>query len=86
MYLVSQLWWFLLLAFLLGALVGYLLWRACGRHFLLAEHEREKAEFNRRIAVLEQARDRLSAAARDDEQELARLREALRVSMPGKKG
>jgi len=31
MYLVSQLWWLLLLAFLLGAFFGYLLWRACGR-------------------------------------------------------
>lgn len=31
MYLIAQLWWYLLLAFLLGAVLGYLLWRFCGR-------------------------------------------------------
>ena len=30
MYLMSQLWGLLLLAFLLGFLVGYVVWKACG--------------------------------------------------------
>lgn len=53
MYLISQMWWYLLLAFLLGAFIGYMLWRTCNRPLLEAGFERSKKELLDRIAVLE---------------------------------
>lgn len=52
MYLVSQIWWSLFLAFLLGVMVGYVLWRACGRRRMEASNERARQELLRRIATL----------------------------------
>jgi NADH-quinone oxidoreductase subunit E len=56
MYLISQMWWYLLLAFLLGAFIGYLLWRTCNRPLLEAGFERSKKKLLDRIAVLEGGR------------------------------
>lgn len=74
MYLISQLWWFLLLAFLLGALLGYLLWRACGRRRIETHYERSNKELVTRLGTLEQERSRLSGAAIDAEGENAKLK------------
>ena len=79
MYLVSQLWWCLLLAFLLGALVGYVLWRACGQRRMQASYERQSRELAARLTALQNERDRFSAAAVDGERENARLKEALQA-------
>lgn len=76
MYLIAQIWWCLLLAFLLGALAGYVLWRACGRRNMLAGFERQKKDLTQRLTGLEHERDRFSAAALDAEKEVARLKEA----------
>ena len=64
MYLISQLWWFLLLAFLLGALLGYLLWRACGRRRIETHYERSNRELVSRLGAIEQERSSFSSAAR----------------------
>ncbi len=77
MYLVQQLWWFLLLAFLLGALLGYVLWRVCGRRHVQAGYERQHKDASARIALLEKERDRFSASALDAEREVARLQSEL---------
>lgn len=82
MYLVSQLWWLLLLAFLLGALLGYVMWRACGRRRLQATYEREHKEMSARLSSLEHERDRISAAALEAEREGIRLKDALKDANP----
>jgi predicted nucleic acid-binding Zn-ribbon protein len=74
MYLISQLWWFLLLAFLLGALLGYLLWRACGRRRIETHYERSNKELVSRLGALEQERSRFSVAAVDAEGDNAKFR------------
>lgn len=53
MYLISQLWWYLTLAFLLGALTGYLLWRMCNRPLLESRFERSRQEMASRLRALE---------------------------------
>lgn len=53
MYLLSQLWWYLTLAFLLGALLGFLFWRACSRPLLETRFARTKRALNDRIGLLE---------------------------------
>lgn len=78
MYLVSQMWWLLLLAFLLGALLGYVMWRACGRRRLQASYERDHKDLQARLTALEHERDRFSAAALDAERESIGLKEALK--------
>lgn len=85
MYLVSQLWWCLLLAFLLGALVGYVLWRACGHRLMQSNYERQMKDLSSRLAAIEQERNRFSAAAVDGERENARLKEALKAAAPAGK-
>ena len=62
MYLISQMWWYLLLAFLLGAFIGYLLWRICNRPLLESRFERSRKELLDRIAVLESGRTGKSRA------------------------
>ena len=42
MYLMAQLWFLLLIAFLLGALCGCLIWRACGVRRIAADYERAR--------------------------------------------
>ncbi len=74
MYLLSQLWWFLLLAFLLGALLGYLLWRACGRRRIETHYERSNKELVSRLGSLEQERTRFTGAAVDAEGDNAKLK------------
>lgn len=72
MYLISQLWWYLTLAFLLGALIGYLLWRICNRPLLESRFERSRRDMVARLKALE------ADAAREpqtpDHGEVARLR------------
>ena len=56
MYLLSQIWWYLLLAFLLGALIGYLLWRLCSRPMIESRYERSRKDMAARLATLEAER------------------------------
>lgn len=58
MYLLSQVWWYLLLAFLLGALLGYWVWRLCSRPMLESRFERSRADMVSRMALLEDERTR----------------------------
>lgn len=83
MYLILQLWWFLLLAFLLGALLGYLLWRACGRRRIETHYERSNKELVSRLGTLEQERNRFTGAAVDAEGDNAKLKAEI-ASLHGK--
>lgn len=83
MYLVAQLWWLLLMAFLFGAFIGYIMWKACGRPRVEEQYKRENRELTGRIVALEQERDRISAAALEAEREIARLRPAAPKVAPG---
>lgn len=56
MYLLSQVWWYLLLAFLLGALVGYFVWRLCSRPMIEQRYERSRKDLTERLALLETER------------------------------
>ncbi|MEQ1715737.1 MAG: hypothetical protein ABL907_07100 [Hyphomicrobium sp.] len=78
MYLISQLWWYLLLAFLLGALLGYVLWRACGRRRLQTNYDRMRRDLGGRVEALENERAHFSAAAGDIERENVRLKSDLK--------
>jgi predicted flap endonuclease-1-like 5' DNA nuclease len=64
-YLLAQIWWLLLLAFLLGALVGYVVWRACGLPRLRSEGATGRRELLDRIEALEKDNLRLTAEARN---------------------
>lgn len=77
MYLIQQMWWFLLLAFLLGTLLGYVLWRSCGRRHVQAGYERQHKEASARILALEKERGRFSTSAVEAEREVARLKSEL---------
>lgn len=77
MYLISQLWWYLTLAFLLGALIGYLLWRACGRKRLESQFDRARRDLTSRIHTLEGERSNFASAAVDSETGAARLKTEL---------
>lgn len=83
MYLISQLWWFLLLAFLLGALLGYLLWRACSRRRIETHYERANKELVSRLGALEVDRSRFSGAAVDAEGGNVKLKSEI-ASLQGK--
>ncbi len=74
MYLLLQLWWFLLLAFLLGTLLGYLLWRACGRQRIVTHYERSNKELMTRLGGIEHERSRFTGAAVDAEGDNAKLK------------
>lgn len=63
MYLTLQIWWLLVLAFLLGALFGYLIWRACASPRLKSQSGLARAEFEDRIRNLETQNVRLAALA-----------------------
>lgn len=56
MYILSQVWWYLLLAFLLGALIGYLLWRVCSKPMLESRFERSRQDMAARLVALEAER------------------------------
>lgn len=77
MYLISQLWWYLTLAFLLGALIGYLLWRMCNRPLLESRFERSRHEMASRLRALEAEAGRPPAASGDSE--AAKLRSELQA-------
>jgi predicted flap endonuclease-1-like 5' DNA nuclease len=85
MYLLTQIWWSLLLAFLLGATVGYLLWRICSRPMLESRFERSRTDMASRLSLLEDERANFMAdehAAGGDEvdklrTELAALKASL---------
>ncbi|HPG89184.1 MAG TPA: hypothetical protein PLD46_05990 [Hyphomicrobium sp.] len=62
MYLLTQIWWYLLLAFLLGALVGYLVWRVCSRPMLEARFAQSRQDMAARLALLEGERARFANA------------------------
>ncbi len=64
MYLLAQIWWLLLLAFLLGSLIGYVVWRACGVPRLSSEGATGRRGLQDRIEALEKDNLRLEAAAR----------------------
>jgi uncharacterized membrane-anchored protein YhcB (DUF1043 family) len=65
MYILTQVWWYLLLAFLLGALVGYLIWRVCDKPMLQSRFERSRKVMADRVAFLEAERDQHAGAATD---------------------
>ncbi len=67
MYLLAQICWLLLLAFLLGSLVGYVVWFACGVPRLRSEGATGRRELQDRIEALEKDNARLDKAARDAE-------------------
>ena len=77
MYLLSQIWWYLLLAFLLGALVGYLLWRICNRPMLESRFERSRKDMASRLSLLEDERAKFTGDGRDAGVEAAKLRSEL---------
>ncbi len=77
MYLLSHLWWYLLLAFSLGALIGYLLWRVCSRPMIESRYERSRKDLNWRLHNLEEERANFASAGNDDGTELAKLRSEL---------
>ena len=76
MYLLAQIWFFLLLAFLSGLALGYVLWRSCGRSHLVAGHQAQLQDLKRRLAAAELERNRFSAAALEAEGEILKLRAA----------
>lgn len=63
MYILSQVWWYLLLAFLLGALTGYLLWRVCSKPMLESRLERSRKDMAARLHLLETERAHWASAA-----------------------
>lgn len=78
MYLLTQLWWCLGLAFLLGAMIGYVIWRSCGRRELQASYERQMRDLEQRFAAIQLERDQFSAAALEAEKECLRLKEVVK--------
>lgn len=56
MYLITQVWWFLLIAFLLGVLIGYFVWRVCSRPALEARFELSRKDMADRLTLLEAER------------------------------
>ena len=67
MYLVSQIWLLLILSFLLGALIGYFIWRLCARPMLENRYERSRKEMNTRLGLMEtEHRDATNLAARPE--------------------
>lgn len=77
MYLISQLWSYLALAFLLGALLGYLLWRWCGRPRIESQYERQRKDLISRLGLLEEERNKFTGAATQAEAENGKLRAEL---------
>jgi predicted flap endonuclease-1-like 5' DNA nuclease len=79
MYLLSHLWWYLLLAFSLGALIGYALWRFCSRPMLESRYERSRKDLNWRLQNLEEERANFVSptTSSDNTAELAKLRSEL---------
>ena len=77
MYLMSQMWWYLLLAFLLGVLIGYLLWRTCNLPLLQSRFERSRKDLVARAGLLEEERSRISDAVSGAEGENGKLKAEL---------
>jgi predicted flap endonuclease-1-like 5' DNA nuclease len=81
MYLLSHLWWYLLLAFSLGALIGYFLWRLCSRPMLESRYERSRKDLSWRLHNLEEERANFvstgGGTGTDSSGELAKLRSEL---------
>lgn len=80
MYLLSQLWWYLLLAFLVGVLVGYWIWRMCSRPMLESRFERSRSDMASRLSLLEDERASYTGGdtgAGDNSAELSKLRSEL---------
>jgi predicted flap endonuclease-1-like 5' DNA nuclease/uncharacterized membrane-anchored protein YhcB (DUF1043 family) len=77
MYLLSQVWWYLILAFLLGALIGYVLWRLCSSPMLESRFERSRQDMASRLSMLEDERTGVSKAG---DGEAAKLRAELAAS------
>ena len=61
MYLLTQLWWYLLLAFLLGVLIGYFIWRVCSRPALEARFAQSTKDMSDRLVPLETERAAFAA-------------------------
>lgn len=53
MYLLSQVWCYLLIAFLLGVLIGYFIWRVCSLPAIEARFARSRKEMSDRLSQLE---------------------------------
>lgn len=62
MYLIGQIWWLLLIAFFIGALAGYLVWRGCARPRLESRFAREKLELADQVRHLERKLNSETAA------------------------
>ena len=77
MYLISQLWWYLSLAFLLGALLGFLLWRMCNQPLLESRFERSRGDMAKRLALLEDERHKHAEAGSASTSDVAKLRSEL---------
>lgn len=56
MYLLSQVWCYLLLAFLFGVLIGYFVWRVCSLPAIEARFARSRKEMSDRLSQLEAER------------------------------
>ncbi|MBR2536693.1 MAG: hypothetical protein IKE66_11535 [Hyphomicrobium sp.] len=61
MYLLAQIWWYLLIAFLLGVLIGYFIWRFCSRPALEARVAQSRKDMADRLALLEAERAAFAA-------------------------
>lgn len=59
MYLLTQIWWYLLIAFLLGVLIGYFIWRVCSRPALEARFAQSHKDMADRLALLEAERAKI---------------------------
>jgi predicted flap endonuclease-1-like 5' DNA nuclease len=79
-YLVAQIGWLLLIAFLLGALIGYAVWRACGVPWLKSESTAQRRALEDRVAALEWENVVLERAATSAEAAVGKLEAERAVS------
>ena len=74
MYLLSQMWAYLALAFLIGAIASYLYWRTCLRPMLESRFEHSRKDAASRLSLLEDERAKFSGNGHDVSREADKLR------------